>query len=68
MDMQGYNVETAFTALLKNIWYTIPDILSILFLLVGSILLFGLMAFKLFEPRDFPGAPGMMLGLLLNVF
>jgi len=41
----------------KNIWNTIPDIVSILLLLVGSILLFGLMAFKLFKPRDFPGAP-----------
>ena len=28
----------------KNIWNTIPDIMSILFLLIGSILLFGLMA------------------------
>jgi len=41
----------------KNIWNTIPDILSILFLLIGSILLFGLMAFKLFKGRSFPGSP-----------
>ena len=41
----------------KNIWNTIPDIITILLLLVGSILLFGLMAFKLFKARNFEGAP-----------
>ena len=40
-----------------NIYTTIPDIMSILLLLICSILLFGLMALKLFGKRDLPGAP-----------
>lgn len=42
-----------------NIWKTIPDILSVLLLLICSILLFALMALKLFGERDMTqyGAP-----------
>ena len=41
----------------KNIYNTIPDILSVLLLLICSILLFALMALKLFQKRDLPGGP-----------
>ena len=41
----------------RNIYTTVPDILSVLLLLISSILLFGLMAMKLFGKRDMPGAP-----------